>query len=458
MATLIGRGHDTATATNTGIDVSNGLGLPPASGINAIHIGNARPTRSLPANSIVLNATNQPVNALRLNGVYIAPIAKATEAIKVGTSEDPNPVSILTYNKQTKEILQNGVTIPAIYRDVVSLYADVESLADYDESSLVTLMNLSDQKAPTRDPSFSGITVFGGPVVFNNASIAGITADRIATSTSGGSVQQALDRIHPMLTYGGTNLTTFDQLLSAIQADLAIYVPPPPLPPPPPPPPLLSTPAYLSSGVKAPIFGTGAADWSDASNNAPTIAGYTLKVSSYQEDDPFSEIMQFNFSLYGLPGNSSTNKVWPGPNTYVVLGETGSNVWTPSSSNPPYPKFMFGAADNTWQRVWTKSHANYWRCRVEGNDGYGNKPLGSPTIVLEYTFFNSANYGGQMVCELLVGLHARTDSNSQFMVASNNAKLGVAILVPNNSYVFVGDSTGKIWSVYGSTYVTTPGY
>lgn len=218
----------------------------------------------------------------------------------------------------------------------------------------------------------------------------------------------------------------------------------------------LPLPSYVSSGTKAPIFGNGGATWTSSTNNSPTNAGYTLKISASSDDSNFNENMQFNFSLSGLPNTGSTNMIWPGSNTYVVFGTTGStDSINLSASKPPYPKFMFGATDNSWQRVWTYSRLNYWRCRYEGTAGKSGTP-GSPNIVIEYTFFNPNSYGGSMVCELLVGSHNRT--SGQFMVASTNTNLGTSTLTANNSYVFVGNSTGSIWNVYNNSYVNNSGY
>ncbi len=166
--------------------------------------------------------------------------------------------------------------------------------------------------------------------------------------------------------------------------------------------------------------------------------------------------MLFIFYLSGLAGSGGTIKVWPCSNTYVVLGPTGSTAYSSlNASTPPFPKFFFGASDNSWQRVWTFSTGSYWRCRYEGTAATSGTP-GSPTIVIEYTFFNPFLYNGNMICELLVGVHARTSGT--FMVASNNAQLATSTLTANNSYVFVGNQTGTSWTAYNGYYVNNSGY
>ncbi len=208
----------------------------------------------------------------------------------------------------------------------------------------------------------------------------------------------------------------------------------------------------MVSGIKPPKFGTSSTTWTSTTNNLPTNTGYNLIVSNTEDDANFTANMMFQYYI----GGTRTTTIWPCSNTYVVFGNTGSIAYDNlSASNPSYPKFMFGAADNSWQRVWTLSTTNYWRCRYEGTASTGGTP-GSSNIIIEYTFFNPILFSGNMICELLVGTNART--SGVFMVANSTTNLGTSTLTQNNSYVFVGNSTGTSWTVNNGYYIKNSGY
>ena len=97
------------------------------------------------------------------------------------------------------------------------------------------------------------------------------------------------------------------------------------------------------------------------------------------------------FSILYL--NQSYNTVYIGTNTYVTFG-SGSTEWAQlSGSNPPFPKLMLTAADNSCQRIYygvegTAPNRTY-RIRYEGHSNYTGGVLGNPTIVYELTFYEA---------------------------------------------------------------------
>ena len=118
---------------------------------------------------------------------------------------------------------------------------------------------------------------------------------------------------------------------------------------------------------------------------------------------------------------------------------------------------MFGAADNSYQRVSTfVSGTDYVRVRYEGN-GSTNGDAGSPGIVAEITLFNPSKFsGGSNVIEMLVGVHNRTGGVSNISNAST--AFATYTVSANQSFVFVGNSTGTSWTINTGSFVSGTGY
>lgn len=160
-------------------------------------------------------------------------------------------------------------------------------------------------------------------------------------------------------------------------------------------------------------------------------------------DDSFVAV-PLPFTWY-IAGTGYTT-AYVGSNGYVTFGSGSSAYSSLTSANPPNPKIMFGAADNSYQRVaYINNGTLYTRIRFEGT-GATSGTVGSPTIVVEFTFFNPANVvGGGSLVEMLVGLHNRTSGLA--MVANASTSYATYTLSQNQSYVFSGDSTGVTWTV-----------
>lgn len=168
-------------------------------------------------------------------------------------------------------------------------------------------------------------------------------------------------------------------------------------------------------------------------------------------DDAFVTVpLPFSFPIAG----SSYTSAFVGSNTYITFG-SGSTVYSSlSATNPALPKFFLGAADNSYQRVaYYTGGTDYVRIRYEGN-GSTSGTVGSPGIVLEITFFNPAKTPGSLLVQVSIGVHNRT--TGLFGVASSSAyyaTLATGAWTANQSYVFLGNTTGTSWSIYGGYYV-----
>lgn len=195
------------------------------------------------------------------------------------------------------------------------------------------------------------------------------------------------------------------------------------------------SPTYdILSGTKLPIYGTG------GGTHPPS--GWTA-IQNISEDDNFLTInLPFTFYIAG----SGYTTTYMGSNTYLTFS-AGSTLFNALSvSNPALPKFMFGAADNSYQRVSRYAlGTDYQRIRYEGTAATSGT-VGSPNIVLEITLFNPNIMGGNNVLELLVGNHSRTTGVRT--VASATTQYATYTLSQNQSYVFVGNGNGTSWTIY----------
>lgn len=206
-----------------------------------------------------------------------------------------------------------------------------------------------------------------------------------------------------------------------------------------PPPP----PAFITSGNKTPTLGAGGATW--------LPSGYTELFNSNADDASVAVPLGFTFYMAG----GAYTTTYMGSNTYITFGGGSSAYSSLSATNPPYPKFFFGASDNSYQRVAYKQSAGNWcKIRYEGN-GTTSGTAGSPGITLEITLYNPAFLGTTYyVCEVLIGGHNRL--NSIFGAYSSSAAYATPTYAANTSLVFVStDTTGTAWKAYNNYYVTT---
>jgi len=199
----------------------------------------------------------------------------------------------------------------------------------------------------------------------------------------------------------------------------------------------------LTSGTSYPVYGTGA-----SSNVPPT--GWTTQVNSNFDDANVGYTLPFTFYMAG----TGYTAIYLGSNTYVTFG-AGSNAYSSLGvNNPPYPKLMFGAADNSYQRVFYYQHPSndYFAWRYEGNAGTSGTP-GSPGIVAELRFFKPSLFSGNNYIELRIGAHNATGQLFR-MDDGVSTTYWSSTIAANQSYVMVGNSNGTSWTLYTGYYIS----
>lgn len=185
----------------------------------------------------------------------------------------------------------------------------------------------------------------------------------------------------------------------------------------------------------SPIFGSGAATWTSTTDNAPTNDGWTLQKSSSEDDSNFLVTALHNIYIYG----SAYTSVYPGSNTYITMG-SGSTAWSSLSfTNPALPGIQLGSADNSWQRVWSKTESYRTMFRYEGTASTGGTP-GSPNIVYEVTFWRI--FDVYQYIEIKFGSHSRTTGVFGIQNGSGTYVSGGTITA-NQSYVIRTDLNGN---------------
>jgi hypothetical protein len=192
----------------------------------------------------------------------------------------------------------------------------------------------------------------------------------------------------------------------------------------------------FSSGIRSPLLGVNGA------TSFPAVGWTSLQNSS--ADDAFVTVpLPFTFYL----ANTGYTSTFVGSNSYLTFGSGSGNYSGLSASNPAFPKLMFGAADNSYQRVsYISFSTNYTRIRYEGTASTGGT-VGSPNIVVEITLFNPTNVlSGNNMIEMLVGTHSRTAGVS--LIANASSQYAAITLTANNSYVLIGNATGTAWTTY----------
>jgi len=202
--------------------------------------------------------------------------------------------------------------------------------------------------------------------------------------------------------------------------------------------------AVLQSGTKAPVYGANGGSY-------PPTASWTGLFNGNADDANIAVTIP-SFTI----ASTAYTTAYIGSNTYITFGAGSNNYSGLSASNPALSKFMFGAADNSYQRVSSLvSGTDFVRMRFEGT-ATTSGTAGSPNIVFEATFFNPALTGGVPWLEVLFGTHGRTAGIT--MIADASTSYVTFTLEANQSYVFVGNATGTAWTVYTGYYVAGTGY
>lgn len=199
----------------------------------------------------------------------------------------------------------------------------------------------------------------------------------------------------------------------------------------------------VASGNKAPLYGSGGgafppSGWSGLQNG--------------NQDDAFIQIpLPFTFYI----NNTGYTTVFIGSNSYLTFGSGSIQYTSVSASNPAIPKLMFGAADNSYQRVSSLvDGTNSVSIRYEGNNSTGGV-IGSPGIVVELMLVNPSKLSGLNVIEMLVGNWTANSAQNVSNVSNASTAYATFTMSANTSYVFTGNSTGTSWTVSSGFRVNT---
>ena len=191
----------------------------------------------------------------------------------------------------------------------------------------------------------------------------------------------------------------------------------------------------FNSGNKAPLYGSA--------GGAYPISGWSGLQNSNLDDDNKQISLPFAFYI----NNTAYTAVFIGSNSYLTFG-TGSSIYSGlSASTPSIPKIMFGAGDNSYQRVQALvSGTDYVSIRFEGTNNTSG-PVGSPNIVVELTLVNPSKFGGSNVIEMLVGNWTANAQQNVSNISNASTAYTTFTMSANTSYVFSGNSTGTSWTI-----------
>ena len=198
--------------------------------------------------------------------------------------------------------------------------------------------------------------------------------------------------------------------------------------------------ARISSGVPALLLGAAP---------ATDFAGWSRVVNA-DADDANTSFGSWPFTFY-LAGTGYT-ACFPGSNGYATFGSGSTSFNNLSASVPALPKIMFGAADLSWQRLYTQTGSGYARFRWEGHSARTGATPGTSTRIVEVTFWQSD--GVFQLIEIRTGNFASPSSSQPFMVASASAAYASATtLGANQSWVFRGNADGTSWTLFADSSV-----
>jgi hypothetical protein len=201
-----------------------------------------------------------------------------------------------------------------------------------------------------------------------------------------------------------------------------------------------TTPGQRANGTQAPLLGA---------SPAGDFTGWSRVVNADTDDD-FIAFSGWQFNV--LINSIAYNACFIGANNYVTFGFGSSQYLNLSASNPSLPKIHLGSMDGSFQRVYTQTAAGYSRLRIEGSENREVTQPGNSDRITEVTFWKPTN--SEQMIEIRTG--GFTGSSEPFMIASTStAYASATTLGANQSWVFVGNSTGTSWTLYANSYVVT---
>jgi hypothetical protein len=219
---------------------------------------------------------------------------------------------------------------------------------------------------------------------------------------------------------------------------------------------LMAFPAHYNgyrvvSGNRSPTLGNSSTTWPPASPSA-----WTVLQNANADDASVAVPLPFTWTFNG----TGYTTAYFGSNLYITFGTGSSNFSGLSTSNPPYNKIMFNAADRSFQRVaYLTSGTDYVRVRFEGGTGT-SATLGASPVIFEVTFFNPSKTNNLPTLEFLIGNNGAIGGGTSG-IYSSSALLTGGTWVPaaTTSYVLQGTlPNANAWNIYTNYYISGLGY
>ena len=191
----------------------------------------------------------------------------------------------------------------------------------------------------------------------------------------------------------------------------------------------------LVAGNALPVLGSG------LTTSTPT--GWVQAYSGNVGDTPLEIALPFAFPFNGV----SYNSFWLSPNGYITFG-SGSSLYPGTATSPALPKILINSADDSMQRVLTRSTANTFRVRVDGNIASGGGDA-SFARTWEVAFFRPSFAEGYPVIEVRIGVSPSVSGllnvySATAVLSTDPAPTPAA----NSSWVFLSwDTTGTDWFI-----------
>jgi hypothetical protein len=200
----------------------------------------------------------------------------------------------------------------------------------------------------------------------------------------------------------------------------------------------------VKTGTAAPVLGNAQV----TPTSIATDLGWTLQYDSTVDDQSILiGEFGFNFTL----NNVVYTNCYVGSNSYLTFGAGAINYSSLGATVPSLPKLHIGAEDYSLQRIYTKTENKIFRVRWEGNTST-SALAGNSNRFLEVTFYEAIENGTQYL-EVRSG-NIPTPTSQPFMLATASTALATATFATNNSWVFIGNSTGTTWTVETGSYIS----
>jgi hypothetical protein len=237
-------------------------------------------------------------------------------------------------------------------------------------------------------------------VVKQGATVINTYTGPISSTTNGGTIESIVEELNVSLTDTAVYTIEFNTVLNTASAGDDL---------------LVATAMRLTVITDA-IGATATCNPIGTSlGGAGTLASSTTPTIGDNDDGYWTLNLPFNITYLG----TSYSTIYVSTNHYLTFGD-GSTVWSGISiTTPNLPKIMWCSADNSAQRIYYGEEGvapnRTYRVRLEGNGGTSGV-LGSPGMVCEYTFYETA----PAQIDLVTGVNNRKTAGSGFTTQQLN--------------------------------------